>query len=127
MARANSNGPEAVSMMSGDIWQLETAFWTANREEDQRALDPPLLDVVPAASGHHCRRSKHHEHERSTALADRGHGRKVSAQPTVDPVVLAYFVSARRDSDGTYTAYCTSTYRQSASGWKLFQHQQAPT
>ena len=48
-------------------------------------------------------------------------------QPAVNVVVLAYFVSARRNGGGAYTAYCTSTYRQDQSGWKLIQHQQTPT
>jgi hypothetical protein len=115
------------SLMSDDLWQLETAFWTADPDETRHALDPHCLMAFPPPAGI----VAGDQIVSSMRAAPRWHTvvmvDKHLHQPAVDLVVLAYFVSARRNGGGAYTAYCTSTYRQAHSGWKLIQHQQTPT
>jgi Domain of unknown function (DUF4440) len=110
-----------------DIWQLETAFWTANPDEVRHALDPHCLMGFPSPAGivagdQIISSMRAAPRWRTVAMVE-----KYLQQPAADLVVLAYFVSARRNGGGAYTAYCTSTYRQDQSGWKLIQHQQTPT
>jgi len=117
----------AAVMNSDDLWQLETAFWTGEPSEAGRALDPQCLMAFPPPAGI----ITGEQIISSMSAAPRWHTvvmvEKCLRQPAVDLVVLAYFVSARRNSEGAYTAYCTSTYRQTPGGWKLVQHQQTPT
>ena len=114
-------------MMSDEIWQLETAFWTADPDETQHALDPHCLMAFPPPagiiSGAQIITSMRAAPRWQTVVMVE----KRLRLPAADLAVLAYFVSARRSSDGAYTAYCSSTYRQTPSGWKLIQHQQTPT
>ena len=49
-----------------------------------------------------------------------------SARPNDSVLVLAYRADARRDPDGPYAAYCTSTYARTGEDWGLVQHQQTP-
>jgi hypothetical protein len=110
-----------------DVWRLEMAFWTDAPDETQHALDPLCLMAFPPPAGiiagdQIAASLRAAPRWRTVNMVD-----KHLRQPTQDLVVLAYFVSARRNGDGAYTAYCTSTYRSSPGGWKLIQHQQTPT
>ncbi len=91
-------------MMSDDLWQLETAFWTANPDEARHALDPHCLMAFPPPAGI----VSGDQIISSMRAAPRWHTvvmvDKYLHQPAVDLVVLAYFVSARRNGGGAYTA-----------------------
>jgi hypothetical protein len=47
-------------------------------------------------------------------------------RPDADTLVLGYRARGRRPDAAPYQAYCTSTYRRLAGGWRLVQHQQTP-
>ncbi|MEZ0000918.1 hypothetical protein ABIA18_002715 [Sinorhizobium fredii] len=49
-----------------------------------------------------------------------------SARPNNSVLVLAYRADAQRETNVSYTAYCTSTYARTGEDWRLIQHQQTP-
>jgi len=47
-------------------------------------------------------------------------------RPTSDLIALGYRARGNRTGAEPYEALCTSSYRATAGGWKLFQHHQTP-
>jgi len=66
----------------------------------------------------------------SLAQAPRWSSVEMSARPVVRPrsdlIALGYRARGNRAGADLYEAFCTSSYRATTGGWKLFQHHQTP-
>ena len=108
------------------LWAFEERFWTGGEDHYRSTLDPACIMAFPAPvgimSGSAIVQSLVGAPRwSSVAFSDR----KV-ARPNAQTIVLGYRAVGQREGSKPYEAYCTSSYRGSESGWKLFQHQQTP-
>ena len=109
------------------VWEFEESLWTADADHYRNAIDDQCVMVVPtdpfvlggsAAIQAVINTPRWTEVEITDRLVSR---------PEEGLIVVAYKVSAAKDGDGRYTAYCTSTYRRLGhDDWRVVQHQQTP-
>lgn len=115
-----------TDMNDGAAWSLEERFWTAGEDHYQAALDPACIMAFPAPAGILSGPSI----AGSLAGAPRWSAvemrDRVVARPHPGLLVLGYRALGSRDGAAPYEAFCTSSYRLTDEGWKLFQHQQTP-
>jgi hypothetical protein len=108
------------------IWSLEERFWIAGESHYRSALDPECIMGFPAPVGI----MKGNAILQSLAQAPRWSSVEISerhiVRPTSDLIALGYRARGNRTGAEPYEALCTSSYRATAGGWKLFQHHQTP-
>lgn len=107
------------------IWQVEEDLWRKGEDAFRDMVDPGCLMAFPglgvigkdaAIAG-----LKDAPRWSEIALQDR-HLSRIGK----DLVVLGYKAAARRAGEAPYCCFATSTYRRTADGWQLMQHQQTP-
>lgn len=106
------------------LWELERGFWLRGIEHYRLALDPSCVMVFPMGvlQGEAIATSLQGAPRwTSVEMAERQVGR-----PSDNLTVLAYRATGRREGQGAYEAWCSSTYRRDGPGWRLVQHQQTP-
>ncbi len=114
-------------MVEDAIWRQEENFWLAAPADAAAMLDPDCLMAFPGPPGllvgADAIRPTLAQAPRWTrvTMTDRA-----IATPTEDLAVLAYRAEARRGEAPPWRALCTSTWRRTATGWRLVQHQQTP-
>ena len=86
------------------IWSLEEQFWMEAEIYYRSALDPECIMGFPAPVG------------------------IIVGKAILESLAqaLGYRARATRRGAEPYQAFCTSCYRASVGGWKLFQHHQSP-
>jgi hypothetical protein len=115
-----------AAISDDQIWRAEEQFWTGDEIRWRTMLDPQCVMGFPAPAGIMSGAAI------VTSLAEAPRWSSVDmnerhiARPEPDLVVIGYRARGRRADAEPYTAYCTSSYRATTSGWKLFQHHQTP-
>jgi hypothetical protein len=108
------------------IWSQEEQFWMAGEAHYRSALDPECIMGFPAPIG--IMRGK--AILQSLAQAPRWSSVEMSerhvVRPTSDLIALGYRARGNRAGADPYEAFCTSSYRATIGGCKLFQHHQTP-
>ncbi|MGR3320684.1 MAG: nuclear transport factor 2 family protein [Pseudooceanicola sp.] len=104
-----------------DIWQVEEILWTGGTDAFRKRLDRECLMAFPGVGvleGDEILDSlKDAPRWQSVEMDDR------HSTGDEDVIVLSYRAVAIRDGDAPYNALCTSTWRRTAKGWRLLQHQ----
>ncbi len=109
-----------------ELWSMEEQFWTGGLPHYEHSLDASCVMAFPAPAGILAGAAiveglKGAPRWLSVAMTDRH-----LAHPAPELSVLAYRARGVRPGAPPYEAYCTSTYRRAADGWRLVQHQQTP-
>ena len=110
-----------------ELWSIEEQLWTGGQDQYERTLDPKCVMAFPPPAGilagaRIVESLKGAPRWSSVTMSERH-----LARPTPDVSVLAYRARGERSgASAAYDAYCTSTYRREAGGWRLLQHQQTP-
>ncbi len=107
------------------LWDLEERFWTEGADSARHMTSPDAVFIFPYPAGilrgdSLWREADVAQRWRSVVMTERYFSRKC------DIAVLAYRVSAERDSEPIFEALCTSTYLKDDSKWLRLTHQQTP-
>lgn len=111
-------------MSDSEIWTIEEILWTGGTDAYRRRMAPLCMMVFPGIG-------VLKGDEVLDALADAPRWSEVVMEgrtliETDGLTVLAYTATAQRDGDSPYSAYCSSTWRETPDGWRIVQHQQTP-
>lgn len=121
-----ARGQGHAGMDDDAIWAMEERFWTGGEAHYRSALHPDCLMGFPAPAGIMSGPAI----VEGLAQAPRWSAVEMSGRHLVRPdpelVVIGYRARGLRDGAAPYEAFCTSTYRLTAAGWRLVQHQQTP-
>lgn len=108
-----------------DLWRLEEAFWTSDRDSARTATAAGAIVIYPYPIG-----ILQGDDTWAHLPADTGWrlieiaDRSVSRQGSV--VVLAYRVRAQKPDGPIHEALCASTWLNDAGRWLRLAHQQTP-
>lgn len=107
------------------LWEREEMFWTRGASSARQMTSKDAVFVFPYPAGILQGDALWREKEvaqrwRSIVMSER----HVSIRGGI--AVLAYRVSAERDSGPVYEALCNSTYLKDDGQWLRLAHQQAP-
>ena len=108
------------------IWSLEEQFWMEAEIYYRSALDPECIMGFPAPVGIIVGKAILESLAQAPRWAAIEMGDCGLVRPTPDLIALGYRARATRRGAEPYQAFCTSCYRASVGGWKLFQHHQSP-
>lgn len=113
-------------MDDAHAWETERRLWLEGPDTYRKLLDAQCIMAFPAPVGLMHGPSIIGSLEGvprwdRVTMADRTIGR-----PTHGCVVPGYRAEGHRADSRPYAAYCTSTYCDTGTGWKLAQHQQTP-
>jgi hypothetical protein len=112
-------------MTEDEAFAAEESFWTEGADHYAAALDPSCLMVFGEVG----------TLDRDAilaAMATAPRWRKVSmsdrrmTRPDERLCLIAYRAEAEREDGTSLAAWCSSAYRRTPLGWRLFQHQQTP-
>ena len=112
-------------MTDDEIWEIERKLWLADPEIYERAMDPECIMVFPQV-GIMKSTDVIEGLKSGSRWDDVRMSRQVVSRAGDGMIVLAYLAEGSREGEAPYNCYCTSTYRSSAVGWLLVQHQQTP-
>ena len=107
-----------------DIWKVEELLWTGGTDAFERRLGPICTMAFPGAGI-----LDRDDILPTLSLAPRWSHvdmRKRHQAETNGTIVLAYHAHALREGDAPYDALCSSTWVDTADGWRIVQHQQSP-
>lgn len=107
------------------LWAMEERFWTQGAARAREMTAKGAVFVFPYPVGilqgdQIWREDLVAQRWRTVAFSERCFSREK------DIGVLAYRVSAEREDDPIYEAYCTSSYLDDAGAWLRVLHQQTP-
>ncbi|WP_109468162.1 nuclear transport factor 2 family protein [Albibacillus kandeliae] len=107
-----------------DIWTAEEQLWTGTADMMKDRIAPTCLMAFP---GEGLLQSA----AIAAAIEDSVRWENVLMKgrfkaETDGTIVLGYTATGYRDGRPPYHALCTSTWRQTAHGWQMIQHQQTP-
>ena len=108
-----------------ELWKTEEALWLEGADAFERIMaDDCLMVFAPMGimrNAEIVESLRHAPRWQSVSMSDRA-----EARPAPGVLSLAYRASAQRPDSAPYEALCTSTYFETADGWRLLQHQQTP-
>ncbi len=107
-------------------WEAEERLWLEGAEAYADLLHPAcVMAFVPPVGilrGEEIGRSLEGAPRwEAVAMTER-----TLARPDEGTSVLGYRARGRRAGSEPYEAFCTSTWRRGADGWRIVQHQQTP-
>lgn len=107
------------------LWAMEERFWTQGADSARTMTAKGAVFVFPYPVGilrgdQIWREAQVAQRWRSVEFSERCFNREK------DIGVLAYRVSAEREGDPIYEAYCTSSYLNDDGTWLRILHQQSP-
>jgi hypothetical protein len=108
------------------IWSLEQQFWIAGESHYRSALDPECIMGFPAPVGIMMGKAIRESLAQTPRWSSVELSQRHLVRPTSDLIALGYRARGNRSGAEPYEAFCTSSYRATTGGWKLFQHQQTP-
>lgn len=118
---------ERVAIMPTEdtLWAMEERFWTQGADSARTMTAKGAVFVFPYPGGilkgdDIWREDLVAQRWRSVEFSERWFNREA------DICVLAYCVSAEREGDPIYEAYCTSSYLKDGDTWLRLLHQQTP-
>jgi len=107
------------------LWEMEERFWTQGADSARTMTAKGAVLVFPYPVGI----LRGDQIWREALVAQRWRSVEFSERcfnQEKDIGVLAYHVSAERDGEPIYEAYCTSSYIKDGRAWLRILHQQTP-
>ena len=113
-------------MADSEFLALERRLWLEGIDTYQQLLSPGCIMAFPAPVGLLRGAAIRKSLEGVPRWSEVTMSETLIAYPDSNTAVQAYHAIAKRPGSKRYSAYCTSTYHNDGSGWRLVQHQQTP-